>query len=212
MRTVCLLAAWALAPGWAAPPAAIELPAPALEGGLTLRQALRERKSHRAYSPKKLPRQMLSNVLWAAYGVNRPAEGGRTAPSAHNWQVIDVYVALEEGLFLYDARGHRLVLVNAADVRDLTSTQEFTHDAPLNLVYVARMEKMTASPEDSQEDLLAWASMEAGAVSQNVSLACAAERLATVVRAGVQRPAFAKAARLAPTHRILLAQTIGYPR
>lgn len=192
--------------------APIDLPPAAATGGRPLMAALAQRRSTREFSPKQIPLPVLSNLLWAAYGVNRPASGGRTAPSAHNWQTIDIYVALERGLYLYDAQRHRLLPVAEKDAREISGTQDFVAGAPLNLVYVARMEKMKTSPEDTETDLLVWAAVEAGAISQNVALFCASEGLGSVVRAGVQRPAFAALARLPATARILLAQTTGYPR
>ncbi len=188
------------------------LPSPTTSGGMPLMDALTARASRREFSAKPLPRQVLSNLLWAAYGVNRPAANGRTAPSAHGWQAVDIFVVLPEGLFRYDAKTHSLELVSKIDAREISGTQDFVASAPLNLVMVARMSKMKASPEDTQADLVNWAAIEAGAVSQNVYLFCASEGLATVVRAGVQRPAFAKAAKLAPGDVILIGQTAGYPR
>lgn len=188
------------------------LPPPSTNGGMPLMNALKARSSSRDFAAKPLPQQVLSNLLWAAYGVNRPASNGRTAPSAHNWQAVDLYVALPDGLFLYNAKAHALELVSKSDARVLAGTQDFVGTAPLNIVMVARISKMKASSEDSQADLVNWAAVEAGAVSQNIYLFCASEGLATVVRAGVQRPAFAKVAKLASTDVILIGQTIGYPR
>jgi nitroreductase len=102
--------------------------------------------------------------------------------------------------------------VSTVDARGIASTQDFAATAPLNLVYVAAMGKMKTSAEDTPTDLLAWAAVEAGSISQNVSLYCASEGLATVVRVGVQREAFAKAAKLPADRKILLAQTVGYPK
>jgi nitroreductase len=188
------------------------LPPPSTSGGMPLLSALTARSSAREFAAKPLPRQVLSNLLWAAYGVNRPASNGRTAPSAHNWQAVDLYVALPEGLFLYNAKAHSLELVSKTDAREISGTQDFVAAAPLNIVMVARMSKMKASAEDTQADLVNWAAIEAGSVSQNIYLFCASEGLSTVVRVGVQRPAFAKLARLAPTDIILAAQTVGYPK
>ncbi|MBE0659486.1 MAG: SagB/ThcOx family dehydrogenase [Bryobacteraceae bacterium] len=188
------------------------LPPPATSGGMPLLSALKARSSAREFAAKPLPRQTLSNLLWAAYGVNRAASNGRTAPSAHGWQAVDLYVALPEGLFLYNAKAHSLELVSKTDAREISGTQDFVAAAPLNIVMVARMSKMKASPEDTQADLVNWAAIEAGAVSQNIYLYCASEGLSTVVRVGVQRPAFAKLAHLAPTDVILAAQTVGYPK
>lgn len=188
------------------------LPPPSTSGGMPLLSALKARSSGREFAAKPLPKHVLSNLLWAAYGVNRPASNGRTAPSAHNWQAVDLYVALPEGLFLYNAKAHALELVSKTDARVISGTQDFVGTAPLNIVMVARMSKMKASAEDTQADLVNWAAVEAGAVSQNIYLFCASEGLVTVVRAGVQRPAFAKEAKLAATDVILIGQTVGYPR
>ena len=78
----------------------IELPQPQLTGGKLLMEALKERKTSRAFSARELPLEVLSNLLWAAAGVNRPESGKRTAPTAVNWQEIDIYVALKTGLYL----------------------------------------------------------------------------------------------------------------
>ncbi|HPT27646.1 MAG TPA: SagB/ThcOx family dehydrogenase, partial [Bryobacteraceae bacterium] len=158
------------------------LPPPSNNGGMPLMNALKARSSSRDFAGKPLPQQVLSNLLWAAYGVNRPASNGRTAPSAHNWQAVDLYVALPDGLFLYNAKAHALELVSKSDARVLAGTQDFVGTAPLNIVMVARISKMKASSEDSQADLVNWAAVEAGAVSQNIYLFCASEGLATVVR------------------------------
>jgi hypothetical protein len=109
-------------------------------------QALKERKSTREFSSKPLPPQVLSNLLWAAFGVNRP-DGRRTAPSANNMQEIDIYVALPEGLYLYDAKAHRLQPVLAEDIRAATGTQTYVGQAALNLVYVADYARMGNRPE-----------------------------------------------------------------
>ena len=103
---------------------AIKLPPPVTQGGKPLMQALKERHSDREFSPEKLPLQTLSNLLWAADGMNRP--GKRTAPWARNWQEIDIYVALPEGLYLYDAGSSTLKPVLAKDIRALTGLQSVT--------------------------------------------------------------------------------------
>lgn len=187
----------------------IDLPAPQTEGGKPLMQALRLRRSSREFSPEKLSPQVMSNLLWAAFGVNR-AHGGRTAPSAHNWQEIDIYVATAEGVFVYEPKPHRLRQVAAGDVRALAGTQDFVAKAPVNLVYAADLAK-TGSGEGAADERAQWVAADAGFIGQNVYLFCASEGLATVVRAGVQRPEFAKAAKLRPEQRIILAQTVGYP-
>jgi len=103
-------------------------------------QVLKERKTRREFSPEKLPPQVLANLLWAGFGINRP-DGGRTAPSAMNWQEIDIYVAMGDGLFLYNAKANRLEPILAQDVRAATGTQAYVATAPVNLVYVADLSK-----------------------------------------------------------------------
>lgn len=185
----------------------IELPPPQTEGGKPLMQALKERKSSREFSSRPLPPQVLSNLLWAAFGVNRP-DGRRTAPSARNMQEIDIYVALPEGLYLYDAKAHRLNPVLAEDVRAATGTQAFVAQAPLNLIYVADYARMG---DQSEQTKAFYAAADTGFIAQNVYLFCASEGLATVVRALVDREKLAARMKLRPDQRITLAQTVGYP-
>lgn len=184
----------------------ISLPPPQTDGGRPLMQVLKERKSSRDFAAEKLPLQLLSNLLWAAFGVNRP-DGRRTAPSAMNWQEIDIYVATAEGLFLYDAKGNRLEAVLGLDIRPTTGTQSFAATAPLNLVYVADLSKA-----GSGADTELFTAADAAFISQNVYLFCASEHLATVVRGSIDRVALAKAMKLRPDQKIILAQTVGYPR
>jgi nitroreductase len=188
---------------------AIQLLPPQTDGGRPLMQVLKDRGSSRNFSPEKLPIQVLSNVLWAAFGVNRPDSGGRTAPSANNSQDTDIYVATADGLFLYDAKANLLKPVLAEDIRALTGRQPFVKEAPVNLIYVSDLSKMTrAAPGDREF----YAAAHTGFISQNVYLFCASEGLATVVRALMDRPALAKAMGLRPDQRITLVQTVGYPK
>jgi nitroreductase len=194
---------------WAADEAKpIALPAPRKTGGKPLMQALNERKSTREFAPDKLPPQTLSDMLWAANGVNRPG-GQRTAPSAVNVQNIDIYVTLPEGAYLYDAKANGLQPVAAGDIRKLAGTQAFVATAPANLVYVADQAKMTAA---QGEEKLVWSSAGVGFISQNVYLYCASEGLVTVVRAFVDKAALGKALKLRDDQRIILSQTVGYPK
>jgi nitroreductase len=187
----------------------VQLPEPQMDTGKSLMQVLRDRKSSRAFSTEKLPKQVLSNMLWAAFGVNRPESGKRTAPSARNWQEIDIYVATADGLSLYDAETHTLMPVLAEDVRALTGQQPFVQEAPVNLVYVADFSKMG----EAEVDVKTFCSAaDTGFISQNVYLYCASEGLATVVRGLIDRPALEKAMRLRPDQRVTLSQSVGYPK
>ena len=187
----------------------IRLLQPQMDGGRPLMQVLKDRKTSRAFSSEKLPMQVLSDMLWAAWGVNRPESGKRTAPSAMNWQEIDVYVALADGLYLYDAKAHILKLVLAEDIRAATGLQPFVKDAPVNLIFVSDLSRMGGVPAD-QKDF--YSATDTGFISQNVYLYCASEGLATVVRGYVDRPALAKVMKLRPDQKVILAQTVGYPK
>ena len=187
----------------------IQLPKPQMDGGKPLMQALKERKSTRAFSTEKLPAQTLGNLLWAAFGINRPDTGQRTAPSAMNRQEIDIYVALADGLYLYDAKGNTLQPVLADDVRAQTGMQPFVKDAPVELIYVADYARMGGG---SDNDKNLYAAADTGFIGQNVYLFCASEGLAVVVRGSVNRTALAKTMKLRPEQKIILAQTVGYPK
>ena len=184
----------------------VVLPKPQTDGGKPLMQALRDRASQREFAPDALPPQVLSNLLWAAWGVSRPESGKRTAPSAMNRQEMDVYVATADGLYRYEAKEHRLQPVTKEDMRALTGTQTYVGTAPVNLVYVSR------AGGGSAEDQVINGGAHAGFISENVYLFCASEGLATVVRGSINREALAKAMQLGPGQKIILAQTVGYPK
>ncbi|MGA2508076.1 MAG: SagB/ThcOx family dehydrogenase [Chitinispirillaceae bacterium] len=186
-----------------------KLPGPQLSGGKPLMQALKERKSSREFSPQKLPAQELSNMLWAAFGVNRPGTGGRTAPSAMNMQEIDVYAILTDGLYRYEAENHALRRIHSNDIRDLAGAQPFVKDAPVNIILVADYSRTAKSPQDKKK---LYANADAAFISENIYLYCASAGLATVVRARVDRETLAKAMRLGPDQEIIFAQTVGYPK
>ena len=186
----------------------IPLPSPRMNGGMPRMQALKERQSARAFSPKTLPDQVLADLLWAAFGINRPESGKRTAPSARNWQEVDVFAVTENGAYLYDAKANVLRAVATGDLRKLTGAQGFVGTAPLNLVFVADSSRMTGS---SPEDQALYMGADVGFISQNVYLFCASEGLATVVRGMVDRDDLAKALNLPADKNIILAQTVGYP-
>ncbi|PXW23136.1 SagB-type dehydrogenase domain-containing protein [Paraburkholderia caballeronis] len=150
----------------------------------------------------------LGELLWAADGVNRPADGGRTAPSAHAFNEIDIYVALPHGVYRYEPTRHQLVLKHAVDARNLTGYQDYVGRAPLDLVYVIRTAKLLHAPPQLRET---FAAVAAGAIAQNVSLYCASEGLATVVRGWIDHRALADALKLNEDELPILAQTVGRP-
>lgn len=187
----------------------IKLPNPQVEGGRPLMQALKDRSSSRSFSSEKLPLQVLSNLLWAAFGINRPDAGKHTAPSAMNRQEINIYVATIEGLYLYDAKAQTLKPVLSEDIRSVTGRQDYVKDAPINLIYVADFARMDVSAKEDKE---IYSAADAGFISQNVYLYCASEGLATVVRGSIDRDALAKKMKLRSDQKIVLAQTVGYPK
>lgn len=187
----------------------IKLLAAQMECGKPLMQALKDRKSMREFSPKELPLQVISDMLWAACGINRPDSGHRTAPTAMNMQEIDIYVVKADGLYLFDAKANMLMPIVAEDIRVLTGKQPFVKSAPINLVYVADLSKMSRL---STGDADFYSATDTGFISENVYLFCASSGLATVVRGMIDKPTLAKAMKLKPNQKIMLAQTIGYPR
>jgi nitroreductase len=189
--------------------APLRLAPPQTDGGKPLMQALKARATSRAFAVEPLPDQVVSNLLWAAFGINRPDSGRRTAPSAQNWQEIDVYVMMARGTYLYAAKSHGLLPVAAEDIRSLAGTQAFAKDAPVTLVFVADYARMGRATVE-QKDFFAPA--DTGYISQNVYLFCASEGLATGVRAGIDRPALGQALKLRPEQKIILAQSVGYPK
>ena len=172
-------------------------------------QVLHERKSSREFSPRELPAQELSNILWAAFGINRPETDGRTAPSAMNMQEIDVYAVLAGGLYRYEAKNNALSRIHGDDIRDLAGAQPFVKDAPLNIILVADYSRTAKAPDDKKK---LYVNADAAFISENIYLYCASAGLATVVRARVDRQVLAKAMRLGPDQEIIFAQTVGYPK
>jgi nitroreductase len=187
----------------------ILLPPPQTEIGKPLMQVLKQRQTSRSFDSKPLPRQELSNLLWAAAGINRPDSGKRTAPSAMNWQEVDVYVALPDALYLYEPKTYTLVPVAGQDLREATGKQAFVKDAPVNLVYVVDSARMKSASED---DKRLYSGADVGFMAQNVYLYCASQGLATVVRGSIDRTALSQSMKLRSDQKIILAQTVGYPK
>jgi nitroreductase len=198
-------------------PADIRLPEPRMAGGKSLMDALKQRHSTRKFSTTPLSLQELAEVLWAAFGLTREfagtgihTPGSLSAPAAHNWQEIDLYVATAAGLHRYEPRGHRLEGVLGQDIRHLTAHQEqpFVLDAPVILIYVADLARMSDA-SDWDKGIFPWA--DTAVMAENVYLYCASAELATVVRALFARPPLAAAMGLGPDHLITFSQPVGYP-
>ncbi|MFM0038524.1 nitroreductase family protein [Paraburkholderia strydomiana] len=189
-----------------ASPAFIELPKPDMSSGVPLMKALALRASTREFSEAPLAPATLGALMWAADGINRSATGGRTAPSAHAFNEIDIYAVLPNGVYRYDAPTHRLVLKHASDARNLTGYQDFVGDAPLDLVYVVNMSRLLEMPPQ-QRDIFSAAA--AGAMAQNVALYCASEGLGCVVRGWINHRLLSDALKLNEDELPILAQTVG---
>ncbi|MEJ2077951.1 MAG: nitroreductase family protein [Acidobacteriota bacterium] len=186
----------------------LQLPAPQREGGIPLMQALSARHSSREFSDKPLPPQVLSDLLWAAFGINRPDKGGRTAPSPYNRQEIHIYVTRADGFFVYEPKPHVLRRLGTEDVRALTGTQAYVGKTPVNLVYVADVSNI---PDSDAPLNLIFLGASTGTIAQNVYLFCASTGLSTVVRGLIDRDRLAQALRLGDNQRVTLAQSVGYP-
>jgi len=190
----------------------VTLVRPDLDLPARLMRALKERRSVREYDTLPATLRHLSELLWAANGVNRE-DGRRTAPAAVNQQITDIYVILPGGAYLYDAPGSRLLPVASGDLRRMAGRQEFVKTAPVNLIYVADPARFKSRPAPapaiSVGEKLNWSRISVGAMTQNVGLYCAAEKLGNVVRGMVDREKLGKALRLGPSQVILLAQTVG---
>ena len=187
----------------------IKLPVPIMTGGRPLMEVLKDRKTTRSFAETKLSEQTLSNLLWAACGINRPDRNLRTAPSATNQQEIDVYVALEKGLYLYEPKSHELKPVLSKDIRGAAGTQPFVKDVPLNLIYVADFGRMRYPSDEIKEF---YSAADTGHISQNVYLFCASEGLGAVIRGLVNKENLAKEMNLRPEQKIILSQSVGYPK
>jgi nitroreductase len=205
----------------------IQLLPPQLNGGRPLMQALKDRKSSRRYNDEKIPLHVLSNLLWAAFGINRsesarPAKRpGRTAPSGGDRQDIDIYVATADGVYIYDAKANILNPVVAEDVRSLSGRQypppivpanlvPPLDEAPINLIYV--WDGLKKSKISTAEENLRSAFAHTGFISQNVFLFCASEGLGTVVRLWFDKATLEKKIRLRPEQYATLVQSVGYPK
>ncbi len=185
----------------------LQLPEPQIDGGMPLMQALNQRKSTRAFSSEELPAQTLSNLLWAAFGINRE-DGKRTAPSASNMQEIDIYAAKADGLYFYDAKANLLKQILAEDIRESAGRQAFVKDAPITLIFVADFDKMRGNDDNKKF----YSATDTGYISQNVYLFCASEGLATVVLGMVDKSALAEIMGLRENQRVILTQPVGFPK
>jgi SagB-type dehydrogenase family enzyme len=187
----------------------VELPSPRMTGGMPLMEALAQRRSLRAFSDQALDDQTLSSLLWAAFGINRPEQGDRTAPSWRGSKETHIYVARADGVWLYDPKQHALRRVLEDDVREAAGRAPFVKQAPMVLIYVADRSRMAEAPVEDQR---LYAHVDTAFISQNVYLFAASEGLATVVLGNVEKPALAKILKLREDQILTFTQPVGRPR
>jgi SagB-type dehydrogenase family enzyme len=207
----CLFAAFLAAAGLSAQELrTIKLDAPDRSGGEQLMKVFSNRKSDREFAPDKLKPQDLSNLLWAANGVNR-ADGKRTAPTAVNAQDVDLYAILPEGAYLYNAKEHALIPVATGDLRAAVAGggQDFVKAAPLCLVIVSDLTRLSKNPD---ENTRLMGAVDVGIVCQNINIACAGLGLATVPRGSMDKEALTKALKLTSGNLVLMNNPVGYPK
>jgi SagB-type dehydrogenase family enzyme len=186
----------------------VTLPPPSQAGGIPMMQALKQRKTTREFTSEKLPAQTLGDLLWAAFGINRPESDHRTAPSAMNSQEVDLYVAIAEGVFVYEPKAHRLKPLLNQDLRAKTTGQEFARQAPVVLIYVADLPRLVKAKPESRPF---YAGIDTGCIVQNVYLYCSSAGLGSVVY-DLDRKPLSEALALGPDQRIILCQAVGFPR
>ena len=186
----------------------MKLPPPRTDGGIALMQALKLRRSIRSFSSRKLEPQTLSDLLWAAFGINRSGDL-HTAPYWRHVMVLDIYLAMADGVWIYDPKAHAVLPHLADDLRVFTGTQDFVASAPLNLVYVGHGERMSDIPPEERR---VYASVDAGFIGQNVYLYCASASLGSVFRASIDRPRLEGALKLPKEQFVTCAQSVGFPQ
>jgi len=188
----------------------IILPSPRIRGQVM--KSLKNRISIKGFSAKQLPDQVLSDMLWTAFGVTNERTGRRTAPSAFNAQEIDIYVLRADGAWLYDAHNQSLRLIQRKDVRNLVAGQDYAKSAPVHLVYVADYDRAHAAyPGSYEKEAVSWAMMHTGFIAQNVTIFCAAQRLCAVVRSIGNSESLKEALSFRENQKILISQAVGYP-
>jgi len=185
----------------------VQLPPAQKSGGMSLLEALNKRQSQRSFSSKDLTQQELSNVLWAAYGINRP-EGLRTVPAAKEWYEYDIYIIKADGWYLYEPKKHLLLKMGNEDFRVYGGTQDFVKAAPVILVYIADFDRMTNTTDELRRF---FSAVDVGYISQNVYLYCASSGLATIILGQVDKVKVHEVLKLKPNQNVILSQPVAYP-
>lgn len=195
----------------------IKLPEAQRLGGVTVNEAFANRQSYRGgIDSRKISIQELSDLLWAANGINR-TNGGRTAPSTVGKKDIDIYVITEEAAYLYNPEEHTLNWITDGDLRPVVSGgQDFVNVVPLVFVLVSdttRFDDVVSRPNapNLSEFVPRWSAFDAGIVSQNINLYCSGHGLASITRATMYQEELRKKLNLKETHEMLLNNPVGYP-
>lgn len=209
MKTILLLLVLTLL-GGATHAQNIQLPTPQKSGGKPLMECLNERQTDRGFDSKKISLQDLSDLVWAANGINRPKADKRTVPTATNWQEMELYVALEEGIYHYNAEKHELELVKKGDFRKECGSQPFVAKAPACFIYTANHNKKgkITDPEKQKE----YSFHHTGYMAQNVYLVCASKDMATVILGMVNKEELAQVIGLPENHIVIFTQPVGYKK
>lgn len=187
----------------------IELPSPDKTGGKPLMQALNKRQSNRDFIDKDLTEQQLSDLLWAAYGINRPEDQKHTTPTSRNKQDIEIYITTKNGVFLYMPETHSLKQINDQDLRKVAGKQAFVKKAAVNLIYVSDFDKLGNGDDQTK---MVTAATHCGFIGQNVYLYCASEGLITVFRAWIDKEEIREALQLQENKKVIYSQTVGYSK
>lgn len=186
----------------------IKLNSPDKNRGSSVMKALSDRHSDREYAAKELSLQDLSDLLWAANGINRP-DGKRTAPSALNKQDVDVYVIMKEGAYLYNAKQQALIPVAQGDQRAaVAGSQDFVKSAPVCLVLVSDLSRFGKVSDQTK----LMGAVDVGIVCQNIGLFCAGTGLSTVPRATMDKDALKKILKLSDSQLPIMNHPVGYPK
>ncbi len=207
-RIILSLAVLLISIGFSFAQETIKLPTPDKTGGMPLMEALAKRSTSRSFSTKEITQKQLSNIVWAAFGVNR-SDGKRTAPSTRNFQGTDIYVIMKNGTYLYEAKEHQLKRIISEDIRNIGSSQEFVKDAPVQILLVADFNKCGNGSNEAKMNV---ANIDAGYISQNIYLSCTSEGLSTGARGSIDRKALASKLSLKENQNIIIAHCIGYSK
>jgi len=187
----------------------IKLGAPEMDKGMSVIQALKERKSVRSFTDRQLTLQEVSNLLWAADGISRE-DGRRTAPSWANYQEFDIYVMRSDGVYVYEPKNQELIPVAAGDYQKYAGTQSYVTTASINLFFVADLDKIKAGADENAKLMIA--NMDVGYISENVALYSTSVGMASVPRAGMKKEELVQIFKLRPEQKIILAHSVGYPQ